>query len=594
MSGVGLELGEGGEFGVEAESGRADDEFRIKVGAGGEQALHEGAHGILGGCHAEEDLGGAGEFLVQPARKACFRFFVHALERFEQGQTGYWNRDGSTLVQGKPGSDDPLPEREPSAERREQAKDGGEDHGVSRSGCLVWDDTAAGIRARAPLLANPAFRGSSGEACKSAQAVCAPRVQRLPAWLEKTELTTLFFLHGTALGMWFVPLSRVLDAHGYQEIKPLAFATSALAAFVSPLVFGAMADRHASPVRVLRWLAVATAAAMAVASFSIRARWPAWAVLGLIQLHALCSSPTWSISNTIVFSRLQDSRRQFGPIRAMATLGWMAGCWIVSWMAADASTLSGFSGAVAWLVVAGFTLLLPEVDGPVSTGKVPLRERLGLDALLLLKNPDHRVVYLTTAFFAIPLAAFYPYTPPQLRELGLERTSAWMTLGQITEVLSMFALGGLLLRWRLKWIFGVGLGFGVLRYALCAMDGRPWLLAGVTLHGCSFTLVYITAQIYLDERVDPAWRARGQALMSLTSSGFGNLLGYLGTGWWFHACTAGGSTRWTLFWAVLSGSVGLVLFYFLVAYHGRGTSPGRDGTRVTATSGSARSGKSDI
>ena len=28
-------------------------------------------------------------------------------------------------------------------------------------------------------------------------------------------------------------------------------------------------------------------------------------------------------------------------------------------------------------------------------------------------------------------------------------------------------------------------------------------------------MVIITAQIYLDQRVDPAWRARGQALMAL-------------------------------------------------------------------------------
>src|SRR5436190_1992061 len=122
--------------------------------------------------------------------------------------------------------------------------------------------------------------------------------------------------------MWIVPLSTVLDAHGLHAIKPYAFATSALAAFVSPLVFGAMADRHVSPVRVLRWLAVATAAAMTLAATGIQLGWPPWVVLGLIQLHALFSTPTWSLSTTIVLARLTEARREFGPIRAMATLGW--------------------------------------------------------------------------------------------------------------------------------------------------------------------------------------------------------------------------------------------------------------------------------
>ena len=41
---------------------------------------------------------------------------------------------------------------------------------------------------------------------------------------EYLELITLFFLQGAALGIWFVPLSNVLDAHGLQGIKPYAFA----------------------------------------------------------------------------------------------------------------------------------------------------------------------------------------------------------------------------------------------------------------------------------------------------------------------------------------------------------------------------------
>jgi MFS family permease len=387
---------------------------------------------------------------------------------------------------------------------------------------------------------------------------------------EYAELVVLFFIQGAALGTWLVPLSTVLDAHGLRGIKPFAFAASALAAFVSPLIFGAMSDRHASPVKVLRGLALATAVAMALASTAIQLRWNPWLVLALIQLHALCSSPTWSISSTIVFARLEDAKMEFGPIRAMATLGWMAGCLLVSLLNADTSALAGYSGAVMWLIVAGFTYFLPVLEIPKFVEHLTLRQRLGLDALTLLKNPDHRVVFITVALFAIPMTGFYPYAPPHLRELGLRHTSAWMTLGQVTEIIALFVLGGLLLRWRLKWIFACGLGFGVLRFALSAINGKAWLLAGVVLHGCSFTLVFITAQIYLDQRVDAAWRARGQALMSLMNSGVGNLIGYLGVGWWFSACARPAGTQWPLFWGGLAVAAAVVLTYFLIAYHGRG------------------------
>jgi len=401
------------------------------------------------------------------------------------------------------------------------------------------------------------------------------RVLRTIRRAEYAELTALFFIQGAALGIWFVPLSAVLDAHGLHAIKPFAFATSALAAFVSPLVFGAMADRHTSPVRVLRGLALATAVAMVLASTAIKLRWNPWLVLGLIQLHALCSSPTWSISSTIVFARLADAKKEFGPIRAMATLGWMAGCWLVSALNADASALAGYCGAAVWLVVCIFTYFLPVLETPKSVERLTWAQRFGLDALTLLKNHDHRVVFITVALFCIPLAGFYPYTPPHLSELGFEHTTAWMSVGQVTEVISMFALGGLLLNWRLKWIFTLGLSFGVLRFVLCALNSKAGLLAGVVLHGCSFTLVIITAQIYLDQRVEAAWRARAQALMSLMNSGVGNLIGYLGTGWWFAASAPPQGTRWPIVWGGLAAVVMAVLTYFLIAYHGKAASPTR-------------------
>jgi len=195
---------------------------------------------------------------------------------------------------------------------------------------------------------------------------------------------------------------------------------------------------------------------------------------------------------------------------------------------------------------------------------------MGWDAMTLLKHHDHRMVFLTAALFSIPIAAFYPFTPPQLQQLGFQRTSAWMTLGQITEVISMLSLAGLFMRWRLKWIFAAGLSFGVLRFAFSALNQKTWLLLGVSLHGASFTLFFITAQIYLNERIESAWRARAQALMSLLTGGVGSLIGYLGTGFWHRACEQAEGTRWSLFWGGLAGSVAVILAFFLIAYQGQG------------------------
>ena len=386
---------------------------------------------------------------------------------------------------------------------------------------------------------------------------------------EYTELAVLFFILAAAMGIWFVPLGSVLDAHGLHAIKPFAFAASAVAAFVSPLIFGAMADRHAPPAKVLRGLALAAGGSMAVVSTAIKLAAPAWLVLALIQLYYLSYAPMFSISSALILARLEDAKKEFAPVRALATFGWMVGCWLVSLLNADTSSLAGYSGAAIWLAVGLFTFFLPALEVPPSARNLTWHERLGLDALALMKNPDHRVVFITVALFSVPIAAFYPYSPAHLQALGLAHTSAWMSLAQVSELIATFSLGWLLLNWRLKWIFAAGLGFGVLRFALSALNQKYWLLAGISLHGASYALVFITAQIYLEQRVDAAWRARAQALLSLMSGGVGGLIGYLGTGWWFAACARPPGTQWPQFWGCLSAAVAAVLVYFLAAYRGR-------------------------
>ena len=189
--------------------------------------------------------------------------------------------------------------------------------------------------------------------------------------------------------------------------------------------------------------------------------------------------------------------------------------------------------------------------------------------MTLLKDRDTRVVFIMSTLFNIPICAFYPYAPTHLHDLGFIRTTAWMSLAQVTEVIAMFSLAWLIANWRLKWIFILGLGFGVARFALSAMNTPLSHVLGVSLHGASFVLVFITAQIYLNQRIDPAWRTRAQALLTLMNGGFGNLIGYLGSGWWFNACTTPTGTNWSIYWGALAAIVVLILAYFLMAYHGR-------------------------
>lgn len=384
-------------------------------------------------------------------------------------------------------------------------------------------------------------------------------------------LSALFFCQAMAMGMWIVPLSNIFRAHGLEHLVPWAFACTGLSAFVSPLMVGALADQRVAPVRVLRWLAAASAVVLGLTCVAIDSGWGGSVVLGLSFAHALVSGPTWSLSTSIVLSQLPDPKRQFGPIRAWATAGWMMGGWIISWgFHADESVVAGWCSAVVWIGAVGLSFGLPTTRPPDATAHRRWWEVLGLDALGLLKDRNHRVVFVTAALFSAPLAAFYPYAALHLRDLGVESVSARISIGQTTEIVALLLLARVMTHIRLKWVFIAGISFGILRYVWYAQATEAWITAGTVLHGFAFTLYFITTQIYLEDRVETKWRARAQSLLSLLMSGFGGLVGFLGSGWWYETCTSDAGTDWPRFWTGEWLATAAVLVFFVLAYRGRG------------------------
>ena len=383
---------------------------------------------------------------------------------------------------------------------------------------------------------------------------------------ERLELMILLFLHGMAMGTWFLPLSTVLSDARLGPVKAWAFAASASAAMLAPLFFGAMADRSVPPPKVLRWTSVATAGFVALTAWTIHQHYPLWLIWCVIQVQSIFCSPSSSLTGSIVFSRLTGSQRQFGSIRALGTLGWMVGCLLTSSLNLDLSPNAFYLSSCLWLTLALYTCILPSTVMSTTTKRLTLRERFGFDALVLLKDHNHRAVFVTLALVAIPFAAFYPFTPPLLKHLGLQSLSAWMSIGQVTEVFALIGISFILERLKMRSVMIIGICFGIARYVLYASESTIPVLIGLSLHGICYTFTYIGAQIYLAEKIDASWRTRAQALLSFMTSGIGNLTGYLLTGAWLTTCTKDNHVQWQQYWLGLTLLIFIVLVYFTMSY----------------------------
>ncbi len=388
-----------------------------------------------------------------------------------------------------------------------------------------------------------------------------------------TALWVVFFFHGMTPGFWLPALTNILRARGLGDWVAAVFVVPPVCALISPLIGGALADHRFAADRLFAWSSLICSVLLVAAFGSLDAGWhPMWFV-GLLGLYSLFSGPSWGLLATISLTHLAQGERQFPQVRVGATLGWVAGGLMTSYLLhADTSPLAGYASAVSRLLAGMVAFVLPHTP-PMGTG-TSLKSRLGLDAFLLMKHRDNRVFFLVTVLFSIPLSAFYMYGPEFLKVLGDPHPTGTMTIAQVLEVASMLLVGSVMLRYRVKTVLLWALGLSVLRFAMSAAAGMTglisWHIAGLALHGVCYTFYFITAQVFLDRRVDPGMKGQAQGMLAMVSGGLGPLLGALVCGWLRGQCVTEDGRGWSLFWMVLAAMIAGCWVVFALFYQGRG------------------------
>lgn len=383
-------------------------------------------------------------------------------------------------------------------------------------------------------------------------------------------IAVAFFLISVAPGLWLPALPNVLDTRGMAWVLPYAFAVGPLVSLISPLLFGSMADYRFSAQKLMGVLSITGAGFLAMAFYSIEQGWGPWAYVIFQTLNALIAAPMWSLLSTVAFANLENPGKTFPVYRVWGTFGWISAGVAVSLLGWDASTATGMAAAGVRVLLGICCFWMPDTppQGDRSAGKVPWRKYLGLDAMVMFQHRNMRVFLLTSVFFAIPLGAFYMYSPILLSDLGDTHQTASMSLGQVTEIAAMFMLGGLLAKGKLRAVLVAALVIGLLRYVLYAAGawtGGLWLVwLGIAMHGPCYTFYYVTGQMLVDQHVESRMRGQAQALIT-TLGGIGGFLGSLVCGFYYEE-TLGLPNHWEIYWLGLSAGVLACAVYFVTCF----------------------------
>jgi MFS family permease len=375
-----------------------------------------------------------------------------------------------------------------------------------------------------------------------------------------------------APGFWLPALTNILTAKGLGQWVALVFVVPPLCALISPLLAGALADQRVAANRLYVAASLLSAVVLAAAFGCLDAGLKPWLFVGLLGLYSLIAGPMWSLLATISLRHLSDAERQFPLVRLGGTFGWMVAGVIVGYAIHDTSPRVGYASAGVQILGAGVACWLPQT--PPLGGSKAWYSRFGLEAFRLLKQRDHCVFFIVTGLFSIPLTAFYMYAPEMLKALGDRHATATMTVAQFSEVGALLLVGSVISKFRVKTVLLWALALSVLRFGMSAYAGASgligWHIAGIALHGMCYAFYFITAQVFLDRRVEFGLKGQAQGLLTLVSGGLGPLAGAVVCGALRgHFVTANGD-GWMNFWAVLAAMIGGCLLIFALFYRGLG------------------------
>jgi predicted MFS family arabinose efflux permease len=196
--------------------------------------------------------------------------------------------------------------------------------------------------------------------------------------------------------------------------------------------------------------------------------------------------------------------------------------------------------AVVSFVLAAYSLSLPRT--PPKRGAAAADPLAWREAIKLLGAPFVAVLFVVTFIDSVIHNGYFVLADAFLtNRVGIAGNLSMvvLSLGQFAEMVTMFILGGVLVRlgWKATMILGI-LGHAA-RFAVFAFfpDSVPVIVAAQLLHGVCYAFFFATVYIFVDAAFPSDVRSSAQGLFNLLILGIGNV----GASFLFPALMA----RWT-------------------------------------------------
>ncbi len=361
----------------------------------------------------------------------------------------------------------------------------------------------------------------------------------------RTKLSVMMFLQYAIWGSWAVSMGGYLDGTlGFSggQIGAI-YATTAIAAMISPLYMGYLADRLFATEKMIAVLHLIGAGLLGAAAVTTDFQ----TLRGIMVVYAICYMPTLALTNSISFANISDPEKEFPGIRVFGTWGWIVAGWLVGFVFANEKFAASLPSSMAHgnapiFFAAGLSALLGvysfklphtpprgRAQGESDSSEAPADRDTRGGVVQLLADPTFLVFVICSFLICIPLSFYYSFANVFLTEIDAPYPTALQTIGQLSEVGFMAAMPYFIKRLGVKKMLAVGMLAWVARYFAFGSLQFPLVVFGLFLHGICYDFFFVASQIYVDSRANVKQRASAQSFIAFVTMGVGMFVGaYVG------------------------------------------------------------------
>lgn len=402
----------------------------------------------------------------------------------------------------------------------------------------------------------------------------------------KSRLIILSFLQFAIWGAYLTSMGRYLGGYGLGTHIGWFYSVQGIVSIFMPAIMGVIADRWVPAQRLLAFCHAMAALFMAITGYiGMRAGTSVTfgEIFGTYTVAVAFYMPTLALSNSVSYTALEnaglDTVQSFPPIRVFGTIGFIFSMLFVDYTGFQNSYNQFFASAVWGIVLALYSLSLPECPVNNEAGDRSLFSALGFGSFRLFKEKKMAIFFVFSMLLGAALQVSNGYANPYINgfrkfpeyaeTFAVEHTNVLISLSQLSEILCILFIPVFLSRFGIKRVMIVAMLAWVCRFFFFAIGdpGMPgvFLFAlSMLVYGVAFDFFNISGSLFVNNEVPENMRSSAQGLFMLMTNGLGASIGIVAAQEVVNYFTKNQTffDGWPIVWYIFAGYALLIAILF--------------------------------